>query len=386
MNRNKLVLGALIAAVLFSLLLKAASGAAGSESEDSDKEFFFRGRVLSVEETNAGEGYSDISQTLQVKLTSGTKKGEIVTVYNYYIPGDPMFHLYIKEGDEVIVVVRGSLDAMEEVYLQDLARDRGIYYLLAVFAAVLLLIGKVKGLKTILTLIITGALVILVLLPLLLNGYSPIISAVLVASAAIILTLLIIGGFSKKSLSAIIGTVSGVIVAGFMALWAGSVSSLTGFNTQEAQMLYFMDYNLNIRGLLFAGLIIGSLGAITDIGMSVASAAAEIKEANPNMKMQEITLGALNVGRDVMGTMANTLILAYAGAAIPMLLLVRGYQMDWLKIINMDLIATEFVRGIAGSIGLVIAVPITAVISGFLQARPEKNSKSTWRLPVIKRD
>lgn len=359
----------LITAVLFTLVATTPAAAAGPGVDDSEEEHFFRGRVLSVEETVVTDGYSDLSQELTVKLTSGPNKGEIVTVHNYFIPGDPMFHLHIQEGEEVIVVVRGNVDSLDQVYLQDLARDRGIYYLLAVFTALLLLIGRWKGLKTALTLVITGALVVLVLLPLLLKGYNPILIAVIVAIAAIVLTLLIIGGFNMKSISAIIGTVSGVVVAGLMALWAGSISSLTGFSTQEEQMLFFMDHSLDIRGLLFAGIIIGSLGAITDMGMGIASAAAEIKEANPKMGVNEITLGALNVGRDVMGTMANTLILAYSGAAIPMLLLVRGYQMDWLKIINMDLIATELVRGIAGSIGLAVAVPITAVVSGLLQSR-----------------
>ncbi|HSW36518.1 MAG TPA: YibE/F family protein, partial [Candidatus Limnocylindrales bacterium] len=124
---------------------------------------------------------------------------------------------------------------------------------------------------------------------------------------------------------------------------------------------------------LFAGIIVGSLGAMTDIGMSVSSAATEIKRACPNIRFRELTVSALNVGRDVMGTMANTLILAYVGASIPMLLLVMGYQIDWLKVINMDMIATEFVRGIAGSIGVVMAVPITAVLAGFFLTSKKKD-------------
>ncbi len=359
----------IIVGLFFAIFVSASVGSAATGITGDEETHYFRGKVLSVEEVEEEGDFAGVEQLLEVQLTSGPMKGEIVSIKNYYVPGDQLFNMLIEDGKEVIVAARGDIENPEDIYLQDLSRERGIYYLLAVFVVLLLLIGKSKGLKTIVTLVITGSLIVLVLLPLLLQGYSPIFTAVVVAAAAIILTLLIIGGFNVKSFSAIIGTVAGVIVAGLMALWAGSVSSLTGFSTQEAQMLYYMDYGLDIRGLLFAGIIIGSLGAITDVGMSVASAAAEIKEANPKIKINEITMGALNVGRDVMGTMANTLILAYAGAAIPLLLLVKGYEMDWMMIVNMDLIATEFIRGIAGSIGLAVAVPITAVISGILLSK-----------------
>lgn len=358
----------LIGAICFIVL--SAPVEAVQTGVPEEEEHIFRGRVMDVEELQDDPDQHALEQLLTVELTSGPYKGDIITVNNYYVPGDQLFNVFVEEGDHIVVAAVGDIDNLEYFYLQDLVRERGIYYLLIVFLILLLAIGRIKGLKTIITLVITGALIIFVLLPLLTKGYSPIFITVVVASTAIFLTLLIIGGLNVKSFAAIIGTVAGVLVAGLMALWAGNISSLTGFNTHEAQMLYHMNQHLDIRGLLFAGIIIGSLGAITDVGMSVASAAAEIKEANPSLKMNEVTLGALNVGRDVMGTMANTLILAYVGAAIPLLLLVMGYEMDLIKVINMDLIATEFVRGIAGSIGLVVAVPITAVVSGFLLTKP----------------
>lgn len=205
-----------------------------------------------------------------------------------------------------------------------------------------------------------------VILPLLLQGYEPIPVATLSAIAIIVFTLLVIGGLNAKTFSAIVGTVCGVSVAGLLALWVGEISHLTGFSSEEAQMLFFMEQTINIRGLLFAGIIIGSLGAVTDVGMSVASAASEISCVNPQIRPYQLTRAALNVGRDIMGTMSNTLVLAYVGGAMPLLLLLVGYEMEWLKIINLDLIATEFVRGIAGTIGLIASIPVTAAIAGFL--------------------
>ena len=345
------------------------------EDQDEHEEHFYRGRVLEIDETKEKEHdyYTVIEQELKVELTSGPFQGEEVSIFNTFFAGDPVYDFLLEEGQEVIVVTIGEEGNFDQAYVQDMARDRGVYYLIGVFVLGLLVVGRLKGLKTIITLGVTIFLIFWGLLPLLLHGYNPILLAVATAIIAITFTLLVIGGFNIKSLVAILGTTAGVVVAGIMAFWAGSMAQLTGFGTHEAQMLYFLDQNIDFRGLLFAGIIIGSLGAIIDIGMSVASAAAEVKQANPEISFGGLFKSALNVGRDVMGTMANTLILAYVGAATPMLLLVMGYEIDWLKVINMDLIATEFVRGIAGSIGLISAVPVTAALAAYFMVSREKS-------------
>ncbi|MDW7739798.1 MAG: YibE/F family protein [Bacillota bacterium] len=359
-----------LASTFFTALPVSAQNVEDYPIQDSYEEYYYRGRVLEVNETEEKrhEYFTMIEQELIVELTSGPYKGEVLTIINNFFAGDPVYDFLLDKGQEVIVVTIGEEGSFEQAYVQDMVRDRGVYYLVAIFLIVLLVVGRMKGLKTIITLAVTIFMIFTFLLPLLLKGISPILLAVLTATAAITFTLLVIGGINMKSIVAILGTIAGVIVAGMMAYWAGSMARLTGFGTHEAQMLYFLDHTIDFRGLLFAGIIIGSLGAITDIGMSVASAAAEIRQVCPDIHFRELFRGAFNVGRDVMGTMANTLILAYVGSAIPMLLLVMGNRLDWLKVINMDMIATEFVRGIAGSIGLVVAVPVTAVLAGYLLA------------------
>jgi uncharacterized membrane protein len=369
-----------VSIIILLLIILSLASPAGAFHEDETidpgfipEEHFYRGRVLSVNESEEQqhEYYTVIEQQVVVRLTSGRFEGEEITIINTYFAGDPVYDFLLEEGQEVIVVTIGEEGSFDQAYVQDMARDRGVYYLIAVFILALLVIGRMKGLKTIITLAFTILLIFWFLLPLLLAGYSPILLATVTASLAITFTLFVIGGLNRKSGVAIIGTIFGVFVAGMMAFWAGSLTRLTGFGTHEAQMLYFLDHTIDFRGLLFAGIIIGSLGAITDIGMSVSSAAAEIRQACPHIHFKDLTVGALNVGRDVMGTMANTLILAYVGAATPMLLLVMGYQVDWLKVINMDIIATEFVRGIAGSIGLIAAVPVTALLAGYFMAEKD---------------
>jgi len=325
-------------------------------------EEYLRARARTVQEFEENEL---IRQVITVEFTRGPEKGKTVELENFYYSYEHPMTIEVEEGMELIIV---AVEEGEETnyYVQDRARDRGVLYLLLLGIALLIAVGRLKGVKTIIALAFTGLLLFYYLLPRLLEGQNPVLLSVLVAGLVIIFSLVLISGFNLKSLAAIIGTLTGVIVAGLLTLWVGEVAHLTGFNTDEAQMLSYMNYDLDVRGILFAGIIIGSLGAITDVGISVASAAAEIKEASPSLGIASLVRGGLNVGRDVMGTMVNTLILAYVGTATPLLLLFIGYEMAWLRVINMDLIATELVRGLVGVIGLVVAIPVTALTAGFL--------------------
>ncbi len=353
---------------LILLFLFCLSPSAFAEYYDEPM-YYFRGKVISVQDIAPSHPFATLEQKAEVLITSGPFRGQSVSIMSTYIENDYFLNIYLGKGTEIILIASVEDGEIKEAYLHDLARDRGLYYLLMLFALVVLLVGKMQGLKTLITLLFTGVVIIKVILPLLLQGYEPIPVTTLSAIVIIVFTLLVIGGVNAKTLSAIIGTVCGVTVAGLLALWVGEISHLTGFSSEEAQMLYFMEQEINIRGLLFAGIIIGSIGAVTDVGMSVASATAEISCVNPRIGPYQLTRAALNVGRDIMGTMSNTLVLAYTGSALPLLLLLVGYEMEWLKIINLDLIATEFVRGIAGSIGLIISIPVTAAVAGFLMSK-----------------
>lgn len=356
--------------IMIIFMLSSCPVAAGAaEHWEEPPLHFYRGKVISVEDVASAHPFATLDQVAEVLFTSGPFKGEAVFIESTYIENDPYLNVYLEKGTEIILVATVENGVLQEAYLHDLVRDRGLYYLLAIFTLLLLVVGRLQGFKTIITLVFTGIVIVKVILPLLLAGYEPIPVTTLAAIVIIVFTLVVIGGFNAKSFSAILGTVCGVTIAGLLALWVGDFSHLTGFSSEEAQMLIFMEQPINIRGLLFAGIIIGSLGAVTDVGMSVASAAAEIREANPRIGHYQLYQAALNVGRDIMGTMSNTLVLAYVGGALPLLLLLVGYEMEWLKIVNLDMMATEFVRGIAGSIGLIISIPVTAAVASFMMGR-----------------
>lgn len=327
--------------------------------------------ILSEEEeitSTSGGDFTSTIQYIEVEITDGKHKGENIIVENM-INDQYVYNIVVQDEDDVLLYLEEDDNSnILNGYISEIVRDKFLLYLVVAFLAGLIIIGGLKGLKAIITLLLTAFAVIKILLPMILKGYNPILVSVGICAAVISITLLIISGNNKKTLSAIIGTTGGVIVAGIAALVVGSMANLTGLGNEEAQMLMFLPQQIDFdfKGLLFAGIIIGALGAVMDVGMSIASAMNEIELANPDIKTKKLIASGMNVGRDIMGTMSNTLILAYAGGALHLMLLFSAYDISFVEIINQDRIASEVVRAFAGSIGLIFTIPLTAIVAGTL--------------------
>jgi uncharacterized membrane protein len=382
MKKYTLRTAALLTVILF---LFAGQGSAQLDDNSGDDWYLqyetdiVRGKIIEVSklETIEDDWFFTGRQLVTVEITSGRFRGHIEELENL-LTGIPYRDLQLRTGDQVLLFLELDEGRLQSVNLYDVARDRYIYILLAAFIFSVILVGRVKGFKALLTLAFMAFVIFKWLLPLILQGYNPLLLTVLFASLITLVTLTIIGGLNAKTAAAIIGTIGGLLVAGIIAWGFGNAASLTGFSTEEAQMLQFAELpvDINIRGLLFAGIIIGALGAMLDIAMSIASSVAEIKIANPLLTAKGLFAAGFNVGKDVMGTMINTLILAYTGGALPLLLLFMAYDMSYMRIINMDLIATEIVRSLAGSFGLLVAVPLTAAAAALLMSRFESKKSS----------
>ncbi|NLB88705.1 MAG: YibE/F family protein, partial [Syntrophomonadaceae bacterium] len=258
---------------------------------------------------------------------------------------------------------------LTEIYLSDMVRVPYLNYLVIFFVVFLILIGRIQGIKSLVALGLTIIGVYKILLPALLKGMSPLFITILISLAVTLATMIIVAGLTKKAFAATMGTIGGVLVAGLLALIVSKLAYLTGYASEESRMLLYVDgLNINMQGLLLAGIIIGALGATMDVAISIASSIEEIRKANPELPMPALMRAGLNVGRDIMGTMTNTLILAYAGGALPLLMLFMAYATPSVSIFNSELIATEIVRALTGSIGLIFSVPITAFIASLLSA------------------
>lgn len=350
--------------MIFLVLLgpSPAYGRNGPEINEAGRTEMVKARVLDSQPD--GQNY-----ILTVQINSGPYIGQ--TLKLPYVQVYPNHRIIISPGDEMLVRLESSSNKITGAYISEYVRDQKLMQLAGAFIFILIVIGGRKGLKSVISLIISGGAIFFVMLPAFFRGYDPILITILISTIVSIITLIIISGKNIKTLAAIIGTTGGVLVAGILAYITGCAAQLTGFSDEEMQSLLFIPQQINFdyQGILFSGMIIGALGAVMDVGMSIASAIEEIKLANPSFGTLSLIRAGMNVGRDIMGTMANTLILAYTGGAIPLMLVFMAYNTPLIKVINLDLIATEVVRALTGSIGLIIAVPITSIAAGILCAR-----------------
>ncbi len=370
---KKIIFMIFIMLYTFSPMVYAASDSASSYSPENHF-VTEKAKVVNIisdvsKEEYDTQGFQDLKQVVEIQILSGEYKGQNVTVEND-LSNHAYYDIFLEKGDRITIAVEEAVSdyEMPNIYISGFERDRYELYITIIFIFLLIFIGGIKGIKAVFSLGLSISIILFLILPMILKGYSPILSSVFAAVIITTLTLFIIAGINIKSVSAIIGTAFGVIVAGILAYITGSLSNLTGLASHEANMLMYIpqDISFDYRGILFAGIIIGTLGAVMDIAMSIASSMHEIREIEPNISTKNLITAGINIGRDVMGTMTNTLILAYTGTSIPLMLIFIAYDYPLIEILNMDLIATEIIRSIAGSIGLVLAIPFTAMTCGII--------------------
>jgi len=335
---------------------------------------FEKAKVLNCENLRSEGDYPYDYQLVTVSIESGDYKGEVVEIENV-LPENIAYRIIAEEGKEVIIGIEGEGES-RQIYISDYSRNSTTKVLVLVFLALLVIVGKQKGIKSVITISLTMFLIFKVLLPGILNGKDPLMLAIIIASLITVLTIIIVSGFTKKSYAAIMGTIIGVIVAAVIAMIVGNIITITGLMPDEAAMLTYIpqEINFNYNNLLFAGILLGALGAVMDVAMSIASSIQEIYLADKSQNRRKLFSSGMAIGHDIMGTMSNTLILAYTGSSIPLLLILMSYQTPLSEIANMDIVATEIVRSLAGSIGLIITIPVTAFLSVILLELGNKKS------------
>ena len=329
-----------------------------------------KGKVhaILVDKTQSyGDGYEMRYQIAEIEILEGEYAGRILDVQNDITA----YNLVLSKGDEVLMFIEEYGDGTISAYVSDIVRGKYLIWIVGIFLVLLALIGGFKGVKTIVALLITVGAAVFILLPLIAKGKDPITVATLVCFGVTIVTLLILNGFSLKTLAAIFGTSGGILIAAILAWLFSFVAKLTGMGNEYAQLLAGANVGLDFKGLLFAAIMLGSLGAVMDVSMSIASSMNEIIFIEPELTGWRLFKHGMNVGRDVMGTMSNTLILAYVGGALHLLLCFMVDGVPFREIISKDLVASEVVRAVAGSIGLISAVPLTALVTMALRNKAQ---------------
>ena len=336
--------------------------------EDTDY-IIFKAKVLEIEYDDTAEKRNvsleaDIRyQHLKIEILDGSHKGETMTIRHTIERIMPGYYIF-KAGDKLLIRATEDNGKIETVKIQEKVRDSQVYLIVGLFVALLLIIGGIKGLKTLVSLVIAVAMIFFGYIPLIIKGVSPILASLGISIPVVIITLIIISGKNIKTFVAIIGTSLGVIISGILAFIFGNFAHLTGLADDSSISLAYIPQfrNLDYKGILFGTILIGAIGAIMDVAISIASALYEINDLDKNISKKNMIISGMNIGKDMMGSMSNTLILAYVGTTLHLIILFIVYRIRFTEIINLDSIATEIIRAMAGSIGLIITIPVTVVI------------------------
>ena len=326
---------------------------------------FEKAKVIKILQDNLEENGTRVGeQKVRVRMLTGVRKGEELDITS---SSGYLFGAACKPGMKVIVMQSVAGDStVASVYTQD--REGVIYIFALIYLLVLCLIGGKQGIKGCLGLVFTFFCVIFVYLPLVYLKYSPFWTAVFVCFITTLVTMYLIGGPTRKTCAATLGTLVGVILAGVSAWCFSKASGISGYNVSDIETLMTL-WNTNriqVGGLLFSGLLISCLGAVMDVAMSISSAIDEIYRQNLSLSRKELFTAGLRVGRDMMGTDSNTLILAFAGSSVSTLLLDYSYNLPYQQIINSNNIGIAIMQGLAGSFGIVLSVPFTVLICTIL--------------------
>lgn len=334
---------------------------------------FEKGVVTQILQDNLMPDGSRVGeQRVMVRMTTGVRAGQELETTS---SSGYLFGAGCTVGMKVVVLqsVAGE-STITSVYSQD--REGVLYLFAALYLVVLVLVGGKQGLKGALGLIFTFLCILFFYLPLVYRGYSPFWVSVGLCVVTTVVTMYLIGGPTKKTLVATGGTVAGVVIAGVAATCFSWASGISGWNVSDIESLLTLwnVSGIQVGGLLFSGLLISSLGAVMDVAMSIASAISEIHQQNPSLSKRALFKAGMHVGRDMMGTDSNTLILAFAGGSVSMLLLDYAYDLPYQQIINSNNIGIAIMQGLSGSFGIVLSVPVTVCLAVLLYTWKEKKS------------
>ena len=315
------------------------------------------GKVTRVEYVDMNdENISQTKQQVEVKILKGEFKGESVILDNV-LTGNPYYDIKLKKNTKVILHAEDN-GSGAEFSIEDIKRSGTLMWLAISFCALLVWIGRKKGLFSLVSIVITLLLITHVMSPMILFGINPVLASVLVCIISTAVTMYLVGGFNAKSTSAVFGAFLSLVFAGILSYITMYTAHLTGFSDENSMFLYTAHPELDFISITIVTMVLATLGAVMDIAMSIASTVNEIYSVDKTKTVKELFMSGMNVGRDIIGTMANTLILVYLGGALPLILLASNIDMQ--KFFNLNQVVTEVASALIGSIAIVICVPLPA--------------------------
>ncbi len=314
-----------------------------------------------------------VTVTFEAKVLSGERKGQTLTAIQQI---DAVYPAKLKEvaKQDRVLLYENTESEIGGWIMGEYVRFDPLLILGLLFGVGLLIFGRMKGLNTLISLAFTFLSVFAVFIPAIMSGQNIYFWSILTCVFITAMTLLIVNGANRKSLAAGIGCFSGVGMAGVLSLITDQVIHLTGWLDESSVNLYLLrpDHPIDLKGIIFAGIIIGAIGAIMDVSMSLSSSLQELKEKLPNVTAKVLFRSGITIGRDIMGTMANTLVLAYIGSSLSTTLLIISYTGSLTALLNREAIVVEILNALAGSIGILLTIPLTSLVCAALYTRKKE--------------
>jgi len=342
--------------------------------------FEVRARVMSADDTEVrSSGLSHIGfQTLKIELLNGrfkNRKTEAVNSLNGQVALENLF----RPGDEIIAaLILDQSGQISHVKAVDLYRQDSLLKLFILFTAALLIYAGVIGIKSLISFILSIFIIWEILIRQILAGYPPLITTALTLVLLSAIIIFMVAGFNRKGLTAFTGTIAGLVITIGITLFFGRETGLFGMTQPYVNTLIFSGYyDLDIRQIFYSSIVLGASGAAMDIAMDIAASMDEIRVKKPDISPAELIRSGFTVGRQVIGTMTTTLLLAYSGGYLTLLMIFKVKDPSFMRMINLKIVAAEIMRTLIGSIGLVMVAPITAVAGGFIIMGMKKHRKNS---------
>ena len=368
LHSNKYTLAVLLGAAVLFLIARLLAAPAKEPPIQAEEYAEYERAVVtqiladSVELDENSDNSLRGEQMLVVRVTSGQYKDKEMQVSNYV---GPLYGTPLKEGDKAIVILSTYADGTVRGSVYEFNRTTALIVVVALFLAAAILVGGKTGAKSLIGLAVTLATLFWILLPALMKGAPTLLTVFLVCAYIAVVTLTILGGVSKKTVCAMAGTVAGTAAALLFGLLAQALMRINGLRIDDAEALLQLHQTgtpIALKGLLVAGVVISALGAVMDVTMGISSALAEVHAANPKMDGRSLFRSGMNIGRDMVGTMTNTLILALLGSSFVLILYLYSMELSANQFLSSSYLAIEVVSSISGGIGVILSIPLTALI------------------------
>ena len=324
-----------------------------------------KGEVTAVLDQNVNE-YGAI--LFESKILEGKNKGETVIAGQIIDPDAASSTRIVEEGDVIFLGDATEYVIGADWFLYEFERFNGVVWLGIAFALLLLLFGRGKGFRTIVSLAYTCGTIFFVFIPSIISGFNIYVTSILICIFITFMTLLIVQGPNTKTLAAGLGCMGGLLAVSLITAGMSEVLKITGLLDSESFFLLYIDTDnpINLKAIVFAAITIGAMGAILDIAVDIAASLSEVHRHAHKISLQQTIKSGITIGQDIVGSMANTLILAYIGSSLSLILLLLVHSGSTADLLNSELITVEFLQALAGSIGILFTIPLTSISCGIL--------------------